>query len=218
MKLSLIIEEEISKVLLESKAVTLSPKKPYTFVSGIKSPIYTDNRLLIGIPQARREVVNCFMFLMKEQNIKADAIVGTATAGIPWAALLAEKLNLPMAYVRSEKKEHGKGKQIEGFLKQGCTVVLVEDLISTGSSSINSIKALREEGFHVDNCIAIFDYGLKKSKDNFKSINVTSYSLTNFKALADVAAKQKYIKETEKKMVLEWNKDPDVWGEKMGFK
>lgn len=216
--MSLIIEEEVAKVLLQSKAVTLSPKQPYTFVSGIKSPIYTDNRLLIGIPQARREIVNCFIFLMKEQNLKADVIAGTATAGIPWAALLAEKLNMPMVYVRSEKKEHGKGKQIEGHIEPGCTIVLVEDLISTGSSSINTIKILREEGHKVANCVAIFDYGLQKAKDNFKNIDVRLHSLTTFHALAEIAVKQKYIKEGEKQMVLDWQKDPDVWGDKMGFK
>jgi len=216
--MSIIIEEEVAKTLLQNKAVTLSPSKPYTFVSGIKSPIYTDNRLLIGIPTARREVVNCFIFLMKEQNLKPDVIAGTATAGIPWAALLAEKLNLPMVYVRGEKKEHGKGKQIEGHLEPGAKVLIVEDLISTGSSSINTIKALRENGNLVTDCIAIFDYGLLKAKNNFKSSDVRLYSLTNFNALVNVAAQEKYINESDKKTVLEWNKDPDVWGDKMGFK
>ncbi|MDP2750502.1 MAG: orotate phosphoribosyltransferase [Nanoarchaeota archaeon] len=215
--MSLTIEEETAKLLLKNKAVALNPKKPFKYVSGIRSPIYTDNRLLIGIPQARREIVNCLLFLMKEHNIQADVVAGTATAGIPWATLLAEKLNLPAIYVRSEKKEHGKGKQIEGYIKKGSSVLVVEDLISTGSSSITTVKILREAGHKVENCIAIFDYGLKKSKDNFSGAQVMHYSLTNLNRLVEIAIKQKYVKESDRKTILDWQKDPENWGDKMGF-
>lgn len=202
-------------MLLEIKAVTLSPKNPYRFVSGILSPIYTDNRLLMGYPLKRKEITIYMAHLIKDLSLEPDVIAGTSTAGIPPAAWLAELLNLPMIYVRSEKKEHGKGRQVEGLLKKGANVVLVEDLISTGKSSLSAIDAIRQEGGKVNTCIAFFSYGLSDSEKAYKTRKVSLYTLTSLDVLVDMAQKMKLIAPQEKSVVMLWQKDPWGWEEKM---
>jgi len=206
------MQEKIAKILLQAKAVTLSPKDPYTFVSGIKSPIYCDNRLLISFPDYRTEVVDAYLKTIKDNNLEFDVLAGTSTAGIAWAAWLAEKLNKPMVYIRGKAKEHGKTKRIEGNLEKGQKVIVIEDLISTGGSSVSAVEAVREVGAKVVACVAIFTYEMQKAKDKFKEAKCTLYTLSNFSALIDVAIKEKYISADDKDNVLEWSKSPSEWG------
>lgn len=205
------MKEEVAKILLKVGAVSLSPTEPYRFVSGILSPIYCDNRLLMSYPEEREKIVNYFLKLIKEENINFEVIAGTATAGIPWAAWIAEKLKKPMVYVRKEAKEHGKQNIIEGKLKAGAKVIVIEDLISTGKSSFNAVKTVRDLQCIVEYCIAIFSYEMEKSKKLFQDGNCKLLTLTNFTTLVDVAVKEGYINDEEKELVLKWNKDPEAW-------
>lgn len=199
---------QIAKTLLEIKAVSLSPSKPFTYASGRKGPIYCDNRLLLSYPEKRRMVANAFSREIKKNNLRADVIAGTATAGIPWAALIAEKLKKPMIYVRAASKQHGKKGQIEGKLDRGKKVLVIEDLINTGSSSIEVIKAIRSAGGKVNDCIAIFDYQLDDAKNNFKNAKCRLYSLTNLSELLSASK----LSRKEKKLVKDWQKNPLSWG------
>ena len=210
-------EEETAKILLEAKAVTLSPKEPYTYASGIKSPIYCDNRLLMSFPDKRKQIVKFFLELIEENNFEFDVLAGTATAGISWAAWLAAKLEKPMAYIRGKSKGHGKQNQIEGKIKQGQKVLVVEDLISTGGSSVSAIESVRETGAQVVGCIAIFTYELEKAKKRFEETDCTIVTLSNFSTLVKVASDIDYITEEDKEVVLEWNQAPADWGKKHGF-
>lgn len=210
--------QRIAKTLLQIKAVTLSPRNPYKFVSGIISPIYTDNRLLMGYPIKRKEITIYMVSLMKEKGLEPDVIAGTSTAGIPPAAWLAEMLNLPMIYVRNSVKDHGKGKQIEGVLKRGENVLLVEDLISTGKSSLSAVDAIRASGGKIDTCIAFFDYGLEQSKKEYKKREVNLFTLTSLEALLLMAQKMNLINSRESLMVLNWQKDPWNWPKKAKLK
>jgi orotate phosphoribosyltransferase len=210
-------EEKIAELLLSIGAVTVRPSKPFRYASGILSPIYTDNRLLMSYPEERRKVIRAMAELMNEKSIEADVIAGTATAGIPHAAWLSELLDKPMVYVRSGKKSHGKENVIEGVVKQGQTVVTVEDLISTGGSALSTIQALRSAGCTANNCLAIFTYEMKKAEENFKTHNVNLHALTRFSVLMDVAEKKGYISAEERQIALEWNKAPETWAKKFGF-
>lgn len=204
--------EEVAKILLKIKAVSLRINPPYKWASGILSPIYTDNRILMSYPAEREIIVESFVKTIKDNKIKADAIAGIATAGIPWAAWIAEKLKLPMVYIRKEAKDHGKENLIEGKLDKGKNVIIIEDLISTGGSSINGVEAVRTAGCNADYCLAIFTYELKKAKQTFEKLNVRLMALTNFSTLVKVATGENYIKESEKEKVLEWSKNPESWG------
>jgi len=210
-------KEQIAEILLGIKAVALSPSEPYTFTSGIKSPIYTDNRLLMSHVEERRQIVDAFEELLKAKGESFDVIAGTATAGIPHAAWLAEKENAPMVYARSSKKVHGKKNKIEGLLKKGQKALVVEDLVSTGGSCLDTVRALREAGAVVDTVAAIFTYEMKKAKDSFAREKVKLFELTDFSTLIDVAVERKYIKADEAEKAKEWNKDPEGWGKKYGF-
>jgi orotate phosphoribosyltransferase len=205
-------EEKIAEVLLRVKAVTLSPGKPYTYASGIRSPIYCDNRILISHVVERKEVVDAFLEMIEE--LEFDVIAGTATAGIPWAAWVASKLDKPMVYIRGKAKEHGKGNQIEGGLSSGQKVLVVEDLISTGGSSREAVDAVRAAGCEVVACAAIFTYEMKKATAKFEDIKLMT--LTKFSTLVEVANKTDYIDEEQKQNILEWNKDPEGWADKVG--
>jgi orotate phosphoribosyltransferase len=212
--------EKIAGILLKIKAVTLNAKTPYRFVSGILSPIYTDNRLLMSYPAEWRTVMESFANTIIDkigmQNV--DVIAGTATAGIPHAAYLSEYLGLPMVYVKSSKDDAGvEHFSVEGALKKDSRVVIVEDLISTGGSSINSVKAIREAGGIVDHCLAIFTYNMEKARIAFETERVALTALTDIGALVDVASRTGYIQPDEKEKVLEWAKDSAGWGKKMGF-
>ena len=207
--------QQVAKMLLEIKAVTLSPKTPYKFVSGMYSPIYTDNRLLMGYPVKRKEITGYMANLMREKNLHPQIIAGTSTAGIPPAAWLAELLNLPMIYVRGNLKDHGKGKQVEGVMKKEAKVLLIEDLITTGKSSLAAIDAIRAEGGKVDTCLAFLDYGFEEAKQAYQQKKVTLHTLTSFEELVNMAVEMGLLRLSEKELVLNWQKDPWAWTEKV---
>jgi orotate phosphoribosyltransferase len=196
--------QNIAQSLLEIKAVTLSPEDPYTWSSGIKSPIYCDNRVTLAYPEIRENIYQGLIQLIKEHAQDVEIISGTATAGIPHAAFLADQLKLPMSYVRSKSKGHGKGNQIEGALSKGKKVVVIEDLISTGGSSINAVEALIEDGAEVLGVFAIFTYGINKAEEAFKEINVPFYTLSNYDELISVAEKEGYIENKDIKTLKAW--------------
>ncbi len=209
--------EEIAKILLDTRAVTLSPRAPYKYASGILSPIYCDNRLLMSYPERRRVIIENFKRIIQENNIEFDVVAGTATAGIPWAAWLAAEYNKPMIYVRSTKKVYGKENTMEGKLNPGQKVLIIEDLVSTGKSSVGAVGAARTAGGIVSHCLAIFSYELEKSKNSFEEKNCKLISLCNFSTLVPIAVESNYINEEEKDTVLEWNKNPKEWGKQMGY-
>lgn len=205
--------KKIAETLLKIKAVTLSPNEPYIWASGIKSPIYCDNRLSLSFPEERRLIENSLIDLIKEKFPNVEYIMGTATAGIPHAAIVADRMNLPMGFVRSSKKDHGKNNKIEGKIIEGAKVVVVEDLFSTGGSSIEVALALREAGFIVEGIVSIFTYNLLKAKENFEKNNIIHYSLSNFDELAEVAGEINYINKSEIDKIKQWRKDPsdEAW-------
>lgn len=196
--------QNIAQSLLEIKAVTLSPEDPYTWSSGIKSPIYCDNRVTLAYPEIRENIYQGLIQLIKEHAQDVEIISGTATAGIPHAAFVADQLKLPMSYVRSKSKGHGKGNQIEGALSKGKKVVVIEDLISTGGSSINAVEALIEDGAEVLGVFAIFTYGINKAEEAFKEINVPFYTLSNYDELISVPEKEGYIENKDIKTLKAW--------------
>ena len=184
---------EIAKILLKLKAVTLSPEEPYTWASGIKSPIYCDNRLTLSYSEDRSIVEKGLVDLIKEEYPQVEYIMGTATAGIPHAAIIADKMGLPMGFVRSSNKDHGKQNKIEGAKIEGAKVVVIEDLFSTGGSSIEAAKALEEVGYEVLGIVSIFTYNMKNAEENFKAAGFKHHSLTNFDELIEVAHEMDYI-------------------------
>ena len=187
-------EKEIAKALLSIKAVFLSPEKPFTWASGIKSPIYCDNRLILTAPEVRNLVEQTIAETIKEKFPEAEVLMGTSTAGIAHAAIAAHLLGMPMGYVRGSAKDHGRNNRIEGRLEKGEKVVVIEDLISTGGSCIDVVEALREAGADVLGVVSIFTYGMKKGLDRLAAANVTNYSLSNFDTLVEVAAEENYIR------------------------
>lgn len=187
------MERTIAKDLLSIKAVFLRPEEPFTWASGIKSPIYCDNRLTLSAPEVRKDVENGLADLVRKHFPDCEVLMGTSTAGIAHAAITATILDLPMGYVRSGAKDHGRTNQIEGKLEKGQKVVVVEDLISTGGSVIDVVNVLREAGADVLGIVSIFTYGLQKGIDRLKEANVVNYSLSNFDVLAEVAAEEGYI-------------------------
>ena len=205
------MQDKISEILLNVNAVMLRTKPPFRWASGILSPIYTDNRILMSYPREREIIVNSFIKLIKKNKIKVDGFAGTATAGIPWAAWLSQKMKKPMVYVRSESKGHGKENMVEGKVEEGKNYIVVEDLISTGSSSINTINAMRGKRGIVEHCIAIFTYELEKSQQNFESANVKLLTLTNFTNLVKESLKRKSITKVEISHILDWKKHPEGW-------
>jgi orotate phosphoribosyltransferase len=205
------IEEEVAQILLDAKAIALRPSPPFKFTSGISSPIYCDNRVLLSIPDARSHIVNYYADAVNRLGIHVDVVAGVATASIPWAALLADRLGKPMIYVRKEPKGHGMENLIEGKLEKGQRVLIVEDLVSTGKSSIAAIEAVRKGGGIVDHCIAIFSYQMTSSKQAFSDAKCELHSLSNFSALVNFAANKGIIRKEDLNLVLEWSKSPDSW-------
>ncbi|MEH7482864.1 orotate phosphoribosyltransferase [Neobacillus drentensis] len=201
----------IAERLLEINAVALKPQDPFTWTSGLRSPIYCDNRLTLSFPAVRREIAAGLQKLILENFSEAEVIAGTATAGIPHAAWVSELMDLPMCYVRSKAKGHGKGNQIEGKVESGQKVVVVEDLISTGGSVITAVQALREAGCEVLGVVSIFTYGLEKGKEAFEQADIKSLSLTNFPALVKVAIEKGYIMEKDQESLLSWSQAPSEW-------
>ncbi|MDR0829971.1 MAG: orotate phosphoribosyltransferase [Prevotellaceae bacterium] len=207
------MEQKISKLLLEIGAVFLRPEQPFTWASGIKSPIYCDNRLILTAPKVRNDVENGLADLVKQNFPQAEVLMGTATAGIAHAAIAASILNLPMGYVRSGSKEHGRQNQIEGKLKKGQKVVVVEDLISTAGSSIEVVEVLRNAGADVLGIVSIFTYGMKRGLENLAKANIKNISLSNFDTLVQVAAREGFIKENDVEKLLKFRENPndDSW-------
>lgn len=207
------LERALASDLLSIGAVSLSPEEPFTWSSGLQSPIYCDNRRTLGYPRIRRDVCDGFERLVRRRDMDPDVIAGTATAGIPHAAWLAERLDLPMAYVRSSAKSHGTGNQIEGVIEEGDVVVLVEDLISTGGSALTAVEALREAGAVVRAVVAIFTYELDTSTDAFAASNVALRTLTSFSTLVDVAQRQGDLSGDALDSLKAWRSDPQSWHE-----
>lgn len=210
------MEKQIAKDLLDIKAVFLRPNEPYTWASGIKSPIYCDNRLTLSYPNVRKDVEQGLAKLIKENYPECECLMGTATAGIAHAALAADILDLPMGYVRGGAKSHGRNNRIEGLVKPGMKVVVVEDLISTGGSSLECVDALREAGCEVIGMVAIFTYGLPKATDNFKAKDCSFHTLTNYDTLVEVAVDNDYIQADDLEKLKAWKKDPsdESWMQK----
>lgn len=204
-------EQTIATLLLDIEAVTLSPNDPYTWASGLKSPIYCDNRLTISYPEVRKTITQELVTLIQNSYPEVDAIVGTATAGIPQACWVADDMNLPMAYVRATSKEHGKNNQIEGRLKAGSKVVVIEDLISTGGSSILACEALEESGMEVLAVVAIFSYEMKKATENFEKAKILFQTLSRFSVLIEQAQKLEYIDQKELESLQLWSKNPQAY-------
>ncbi|MBE5763542.1 MAG: orotate phosphoribosyltransferase [Clostridiales bacterium] len=202
------LENLIAKDLLSIKAVFFRPEEPFTWASGIKSPVYTDNRLTLTAPSVRNDVENGLAQLIKENYPDAEVLMGTSTAGIAHAAIVGHILQMPMGYVRSGAKDHGRQNQIEGRLEKGQKVVVVEDLISTGGSVIEVVNVLREAGAEVLGVVSIFTYGMQKGLDRLKEANVKNISLTNFDVIANVAAKEGYIKEEDVERLIKFRNNP----------
>jgi len=207
---------KIAKDLLKIQAVFLSPDKPFTWASGIKSPVYCDNRLTLTAPEVRTDVETGLKELIEENYPEAEVLMGTSTAGIAHAAITATILDLPMGYVRSGSKDHGRGNRIEGKLEKGQKVVVIEDLISTGGSCIEVVNALREAGAEVLGVASIFTYGMKKGLERLKEADVVNYSLSNLDALVEVAAEEGYIEPGDKARLLKFRDNPsdESWMDK----
>ena len=200
--------ESIAKHLLDIKAVFLRPNEPFTWASGIKSPIYCDNRLTLSYPEVRKDIEAELAALVKKEYPECECLMGTSTAGIPHAALMADILNMPMGYVRGGAKSHGRNNQIEGKVVPGMKVVVVEDLISTGGSSLECVEALREAGCEVLGLVAIFTYGLPKAVEKFGQAQCSYHTITDYDTLVDVAVERNYIEASDMEKLKEWKKDP----------
>ncbi len=202
------IEKKIAKDLLSIKAVFFRPDEPFTWASGIKSPVYCDNRLTLTAPLVRTDVEEALAETIKREYPEAEVLMGTSTAGIAHAAITGHILGLPMGYVRSGAKDHGRGNQIEGRLEAGQKVVVVEDLISTGGSVIEVVNVLREAGAEVLGIVSIFTYGMQKGLDRLAAANVKNVSLTNFDCIAEIAAEESYIKPEDVKRLIAFRNNP----------
>ncbi|WP_273834800.1 orotate phosphoribosyltransferase [Guptibacillus sedimenti] len=200
--------KSIAKALLEIEAVSLQPNNPFTWSSGLLSPIYCDNRLTLSYPKVRKEIARGLAAMVKEKYADAEVIAGTATAGIPHAAWVSDLLDLPMVYVRGSAKGHGKGNVIEGKVKEGQKVVVIEDLVSTGGSAIDAVKQLEAAGANVLGVAAIFTYGMKKGAEQFASAEIAWYTLTNFDELLTCAVETGMIEEREVQSLLHWRDNP----------
>ena len=198
----------IAEDLLSIRAVFFRPDEPFTWASGIKSPVYCDNRLILTAPDVRTEVETALMQIIRREYPDAEVLMGTSTAGIAHAAITAQMMGLPMGYVRSSSKDHGRQNQIEGRLEKGQKVVVVEDLISTGGSVLEVVNVLREAGAEVLGIVSIFTYGMKKGLERLAAAKVRNVSLTNFDVIAQVAAEQKYIKPEDVARLLQFRNDP----------
>lgn len=206
------IEKIVAKQLLDIKAVKLNVEKPFTWASGWKSPIYCDNRKVLSYPAARKVVYEAFVSTIREHFKNVDVIAGVATGAIAYGMMVAEVMGLPFVYVRPKPKDHGTGAQVEGDLPKGARVVVVEDLISTGGSSLSAVDALQKEGAMVLGMVAIFTYNFIKSRRAFEYANVELYTLSHYEALLDEAVAAKYIQAKDLDVLKEWRINPETWG------
>ena len=202
-----------AKFLLQIKAVKLNDENPFTWASGRKSPIYCDNRITLSYPEIRTFIRQRFVDVIVEQFGDVDVIAGVATGGIAQGALVAQELGKPFVYVRSEEKKHGLTNQIEGEIKSGQSVVVIEDLVSTGKSSLIAVNALREKGCNVKGMVAIFTYNLAVAKKNFEDADVVLRTLTNYDRLIEVAKEEEYIKASAMDSLAKWRENPEKWSE-----
>lgn len=203
--------KKAAELLLQINAIKLSPKEPFTWASGWKSPIYCDNRIVLSFPPIRNYVREKIAKHIERHYGKPDVIAGVATGAIGIGALVAEYLGLPFIYVRPEPKSHGRKNQIEGFIEKGQNVVVVEDLISTGKSSLNAVKALKAAGMNVKGMVAIFSYGFEIANQNFEKENVTLHTISNYENLLEQALDTKYINKKELQTLSQWNDNPSKW-------
>ncbi|MFA6521470.1 MAG: orotate phosphoribosyltransferase [Candidatus Gracilibacteria bacterium] len=209
-------QKEIAGILLDIGAVKVSMDPPFTWASGIKSPVYCDNRKLISYPKERKVVIKAFAEMLRASGINPEYIGGTATAAIPWASFLAYEMDLPMIYIRPEKKEHGAGKQVEGFLPAGKRVLILEDLISTGGSSVNAAQAVQKECQGVvSDIFAIVTWEIEEGKKTFADAGLKLTTLTNFSSIIGLALERGVITKEEWDKILEFKKDPRAWGAKL---
>ncbi|HVN57871.1 MAG TPA: orotate phosphoribosyltransferase [Bacteroidales bacterium] len=206
------ISKRIAEYLLQIKAIKLQPSNPFTWASGWKSPIYCDNRKTLSFPEVRGYIRDSFSATVRKLYPEAELIAGVATGAIAHGVLVAEKLSLPFIYVRSEAKGHGLGNQIEGYYKEGQKVVVIEDLISTGGSSLSAVKALREAGCEVLGMVAIFTYGFQKASDGFAAENCRIDTLSNYNVLVESALETGYISKDDVETLKTWRVDPSKWG------
>lgn len=204
--------KQIAKDLLSIKAVELSPAKPFTWASGLKSPIYCDNRLTISYPEIRTRIAQGIAAQIKDRYPDAEVIAGTATAGIPHAAWVAAELNLPLVYVRSKPKDHGQGRQVEGVLPNGAKTVVVDDLLSTGGSVLKAVTAAQNEGAQVIGVAGIFSYQLPQLDANFQEAGIPYTTITNYTELLDAAVEENYVTAEDRAVLADWRQDPQAWG------
>ena len=202
------MKKEIAKYLLDIKSVILRPEEPFNWASGIKSPIYCDGRLTLSYPEVRKDIEHGLCDIVKKHYPTCEMLMGTATAGIPHAAIMAQILDLPMGYVRNSAKKHGRTNQVEGLVKPGTKVVVVEDLISTGKSALESIEALEALGFEILGIVSIFSYNLEIGLKNLDRANVINHSLCDFESLIDVAAETGYIEKNDIDRLIAWKNNP----------
>ncbi len=207
----------VAEILLEHKAVSIDTKDPFRYASGALGPIYCDNRLLLGFPEHREQIINFFLKAIKDNDMTCEGIAGVATAGIPHAALIADRLKVGMCYVKASAKDHGKQNRIEGVVNKNQKFILVEDVVNSGGSSAAALDALREKGAFVEDCVAIFTYGNERAHELFSQKECALTCLCDLGTLLDVAVKKKYIKESDTKEVLAWRKDPAGWAQTKGF-
>jgi len=207
-----LVEKIVAKLLLDIKAVRLSPDAPFTWASGWKSPIYCDNRKILSFPEQRKVIYENMAKIVKDNYADVQVIAGVATGAISWGALVAEVLGLPFVYVRPKPKDHGTGAQIEGCLPEGAGVVVVEDLISTGASSLSAVECLNRSGANVLGMVAIFSYNFDVSRRSFEYANCELRTLTNYDKLIEEALSSKYIKEEEMETLRQWRYRPEIWG------
>ena len=206
------IEKIVAKQLLDIKAVKLSPENPFTWASGWKSPIYCDNRKVLSYPSARKVVYEAFVEIIKKNFKDVEVIAGVATGAIAYGMMVAEVLGLPFVYVRPKPKDHGTGAQVEGDLPPKARVVVVEDLISTGGSSLAAVDALHKADANVLGMVAIFSYNFIKSMRAFENANVELHTLSHYEALLEKAVEENYIKAEDLKVLKEWRINPEIWG------
>ena len=205
------LEKKIAESLLQIKAIKLQPANYFTWASGWKSPIYCDNRKTLSYPEIRNQIKNTFVKIIQNEYGKPDYIAGVATGAIAIGMLVADAMNLPFIYVRPKPKEHGLGNMIEGQIESGKKVVVIEDLISTGKSSLNAVEALRNADIDVLGMVAIFTYGFKISEDNFKNSDIKLTTLSNYEVLINLALESEYVKESDLETLRAWRMDPENW-------
>lgn len=203
--------KKTAELLLQIKAIKLSPSAPFTWASGWKSPIYCDNRITLSFPAIRLFLKQELAKIVEEKYGKPDVIAGVATGAIAVGVLVAQELGVPFVYVRPEPKKHGRKNQVEGFLEKGQNVVVIEDLISTGKSSLNAVSALKDEGANVKGMVAIFSYGFNLASENFKSLNTELTTLSNYETLLEQALDSNYITKKELTTLQEWRNNPSLW-------